>query len=61
VNAREKFVILSQIHPQIQRELKLFFFFKEVARDGERTRVLLISFIFSIFTTLPLSRSGSPT
>jgi hypothetical protein len=26
VNAREKFVILSQIHPQIQRELKLFFF-----------------------------------
>jgi hypothetical protein len=33
---------------------------KEVARGGERTRVLLISFIFSFFTTLPLSHSGSP-
>jgi hypothetical protein len=35
-------------------------FFKEVARGGERTRVLSISFIFSAFTTLPLSHSGSP-
>jgi hypothetical protein len=33
---------------------------KEVARGGERTQVLLISFIFSFFTTLPLSHSGSP-
>jgi hypothetical protein len=33
---------------------------KEVARGGERTRVLLVSFIFSFFTTLPLSHSGSP-
>jgi hypothetical protein len=33
---------------------------KEVARGGERTRVLSISFIFSFFTTLPLSHSGSP-
>jgi hypothetical protein len=38
----------------------LLLFFKEVARGGERTRVLLISFIFSFFTTLPLSNSGSP-
>jgi hypothetical protein len=36
-------------------------FFKEVARGvGEWTRVLSISFIFSFFTTLPLSHSGSP-
>jgi hypothetical protein len=35
-------------------------FFKEIARGGERTRVLSISFIFSFFTTLPLSHSGSP-
>jgi hypothetical protein len=27
---------------------------------GERTWVLSISFIFSFFTTLPLSHSGSP-
>jgi hypothetical protein len=33
---------------------------KEVARGGEGTQVLLISFIFSFFTTLPLSHSGSP-
>jgi hypothetical protein len=33
---------------------------KEIARGGERTRVLLISFIFSFFATLPLSHSGSP-
>jgi hypothetical protein len=37
-----------------------FFLKKEVARGGERTRVLSISFIFSFFTTLPLSHSGSP-
>jgi hypothetical protein len=37
-----------------------FFFLKEVARGGERTRVLSISFIFTFFTTLPLSPSGSP-
>jgi hypothetical protein len=36
------------------------FFKKEVARGGEQTRVLSISFIFSFFTTLPLSHSGSP-
>jgi hypothetical protein len=35
--------------------------FKEVARGGERSRVLSIPFIFSFFTTLPLSHSGSPT
>jgi hypothetical protein len=34
--------------------------FKEVARGGERTRVLSISFYFLIFTTLPLSHSGYP-
>jgi hypothetical protein len=39
-------------------EVRLFL--KEVARDGEQTRVLSISFIFLIFTTLPLSHSGSP-
>jgi hypothetical protein len=33
---------------------------KQVARGGERTRVLSISFIFSFFTSLPLSHSGSP-
>jgi hypothetical protein len=37
------------------------YFFKEVARGGERTRGLSISFIFSFFSTLPLSHSGSPT
>jgi hypothetical protein len=36
-------------------------FYKEVARGGERTQVLSISFIFSFFTTLPLSHSGSPS
>jgi hypothetical protein len=36
------------------------FFKKEVARGGERTRVLLISFIFTFFITLPLNHSGSP-
>jgi hypothetical protein len=36
------------------------FFKKEVARGGEQTQVLLISFTFSFFTTLPLSQSGSP-
>jgi hypothetical protein len=40
--------------------VNIFFFFKEVARGGERTRVLSISFIFSFFATLPLSHSGSP-
>jgi hypothetical protein len=35
-------------------------FKKEVARGGERTRALSISFIFSFLTTLPLSPSGSP-
>jgi hypothetical protein len=35
-------------------------FFKEVSRGGERTRVLSSSFIFSFFTTFPLSHSGSP-
>jgi hypothetical protein len=34
------------------------FYYKEVARGGERTRVLSISFIFPFFTTLPLSHSG---
>jgi hypothetical protein len=38
----------------------LIHFLKEVAWGGERTRVLSISFIFSNFTTLPLSHSGSP-
>jgi hypothetical protein len=38
----------------------VLFLKKEVARGGERTRVLSISFIFSFFTTLPLSHSGSP-
>jgi hypothetical protein len=33
---------------------------KEVVRGGEQTRVILISFIFSFFTSLPLSHSGSP-
>jgi hypothetical protein len=33
---------------------------KEVARGGEQTRVLSISFIFLFSTTLPLSHSGSP-
>jgi hypothetical protein len=36
-------------------------FLKEVARGGEQTRVLSISFIFSFFTTLPLSHSVSPS
>jgi hypothetical protein len=36
------------------------FFKKEVARGGERTRVLSISFIFSFLTTLLLNHSGSP-
>jgi hypothetical protein len=37
------------------------FFKKEVARGGERTRVLYVDFIyFLIFTTLPLSHSGFP-
>jgi hypothetical protein len=36
------------------------YFLKENARGGEQTRVLLISIIFSFFTTLPLSHSGSP-
>jgi hypothetical protein len=35
------------------------FFLKEVARGGEQTRVLSISFIFSFFTTLTLSHSGT--
>jgi hypothetical protein len=35
------------------------FFLKKVARAGERTRDLLISFIFS-FHHLTLSHSGSP-
>jgi hypothetical protein len=39
---------------------KLHFFKKEVARGGERTRVFLISSIFTFFTTLPLSHIGSP-
>jgi hypothetical protein len=38
-----------------------YIFFKEVTRGGERTRVLSILFIFSLFTTLPLSHSSSPT
>jgi hypothetical protein len=36
------------------------YFFKEVVRVGERTRDLSISFIFSFFTTLLMSHSGSP-
>jgi hypothetical protein len=35
-------------------------FFKEVARGGERTWVLLDFIYFLIFTILPLSHSGSP-
>jgi hypothetical protein len=35
-------------------------FFKEVDQGGAQTRILSISFIFSFFTTLPLSHSGSP-
>jgi ABC-type tungstate transport system substrate-binding protein len=34
--------------------------FFEVARGGERTPILSISLIFSFFTTLLLSYSGSP-
>jgi hypothetical protein len=34
-------------------------FFKEVARGGERTRVLSTLFIFSFYTTLPLGHSSS--
>jgi hypothetical protein len=45
-------------HPAFKTVLKIFF--KEVARGGEQTWVLSISFIFLIFTTLPLSHSGSP-
>jgi hypothetical protein len=41
--------------------LAFSFLKKEVARGGERPRVLSISFIFSFFTTLPLSHSGSPS
>jgi hypothetical protein len=33
---------------------------KEVAWGGERTRGLSISFMFSFFSTSPLSHSGSP-
>jgi hypothetical protein len=39
--------------------LPIHLFFKEVARGGgEQTRVLSISFIFTFFTTLPLSHSA---
>jgi hypothetical protein len=38
----------------------IYYFLKEVARGEERARVLLISFIFSFFTTLLLSKSASP-
>jgi hypothetical protein len=37
------------------------YFFKEVARGGERTPKPLDLIYFLIFTTLPLSHSGSPT
>jgi hypothetical protein len=44
---------------KLKKPFKCHNFFKEVARGGERTRVLSISFIFSFFTTLPLSHSDS--
>jgi hypothetical protein len=47
-------------HPAFPGSPTILYFFKEVARGGERTRVLSISFILSFFTTLPLSHSGSP-
>jgi hypothetical protein len=46
---------------QTRVSYEMFFLKKEVARGGEQTRVLSISFIFSFFTTLPLSHSGSPS
>jgi hypothetical protein len=59
--------IFDQRHSDEMRWVKKFaqsvaqrFFKKEVARGGERTRVLSISFIFSFSTTLPLCHSGSP-
>jgi hypothetical protein len=39
--------------------LLFLFLKKEVARGGERTLVLSFSVIFSFFSTLPLSHSGS--
>jgi hypothetical protein len=51
---------LVNINVQFLNEFLLTILFKEVARGGEQTQVLWISFIFSFFTTLPLSHSGSP-
>jgi hypothetical protein len=48
-------------HRSTEKRIHIGLFFKEVARGGKRTLVLSISFIFSLFTTLPLSHSGSPT
>jgi hypothetical protein len=53
--------ICMYVHMYICTYVHMYIFFKEVARGGERTRVLLISFIFSFFTTLLLSHSGSPS
>jgi hypothetical protein len=60
--ARDRKIGSGKKNPRMHlSKINVFVFLKkEVARGGERTRVLSISFIFSFFTTILLSHSGSP-